>query len=220
MTKFFDVFISYGRTDSKEFAIKLQTSLNKHGFQVWFDFNDIPLGVDFQNQIDDGIEKADNFLFIISPHSVNSSYCLKEIELAIKRNKRIIPLMHVEQINRETWQQRNPNGTDEEWESYKAEGKHTSFKNMHPTIGKINWVYFREDKDDFDQSLADLINLLRLHGDYVEQHTSFLIKALEWERNQKQTRYLLTGEEKQFAQSWLKFRFKDKQPPQYGSVKL
>ncbi|MGB3636553.1 MAG: toll/interleukin-1 receptor domain-containing protein, partial [Rivularia sp. (in: cyanobacteria)] len=63
MTNFFHAFISYGRADSKEFAKKLQTSLNKHGFNVWFDFNDIPLGVDFQNQIDDGIEKADNFLF-------------------------------------------------------------------------------------------------------------------------------------------------------------
>ncbi|WP_414623430.1 TIR domain-containing protein [Calothrix sp. CCY 0018] len=213
MRKFFNAFISYGRADSKEFAKKLQTSLNKHGFKVWFDSNDIPLGVDFQNQIDDGIEKADNFLFIISPHSINSEYCLKEIELAIKRNKRIIPLMHVEQINRETWLSRNLNGTDEEWELYKDEGKHDHFKNMHPTIRKINWVYFREDKDDFDKSLADLINLLRLHGDYVERHTSFLIKALEWERNQKQTRYLLTGEEKQKAQSWLTFRFKDEQPP-------
>ena len=213
MTNFFHAFISYGRADSKEFAKKLQTSLNKHGFKVWFDFNDIPLGVDFQNQIDDGIEKADNFLFIISPHSINSLYCLKEIELAIKCNKRIIPLLHVDEINRETWQQRKPNGTDEEWELYKAEGKHTSFKNMHPTIGKINWVYFQEHKNDFDKSLADLINLLRLHDDYVEQHTRFLIKALEWERNQKQTRYLLTGEEKQLAQDWLKIRFKDSQPP-------
>lgn len=213
MTKFFDAFISYGRVDSREFAVKLQSSLNKHGFQVWFDFNDIPLGVDFQNQIDDGIEKADNFLFIISPHSINSLYCRKEIELAIKCNKRIIPLMHVEQINRETWQQRNPNGTDEQWELYKAQGKHDHFQNMPPTIRKINWVHFREDKDDFDKSLANLINLLGLHKDYIGEHTKFLTKALEWERNQKQTSYLLVGEEKQQAQSWLKIRFKEEQPP-------
>ena len=213
MTEFFNAFISYGRADSKEFALKLQTSLNKHGFKVWFDFNDIPLGVDFQNQIDDGIEKADNFLFIISPHSINSPYCLKEIELAIKCNKRIIPLLHVDEINRETWQQRNPHGTDEEWELYKAEGKHTSFQNMHPIISKINWVYFQEDENDFDKSLADLVNLLRSHDDYVEKHTRFLIKALEWERNQKQTSYLLVGEEKQLAQNWLKIRFCEQQPP-------
>lgn len=60
--------------------------LTEQGLKIWFDQNDIPLGVDFQNQIDDGIEHAHNFLFIVAPHSVKSPYCLKEVELAIKRN--------------------------------------------------------------------------------------------------------------------------------------
>ncbi|NES23093.1 MAG: toll/interleukin-1 receptor domain-containing protein [Symploca sp. SIO3E6] len=209
----FDAFISYGRADSKAFATKLQACLAEQGFQVWFDFNDIPLGVDFQHQIDDGIEKSSHFLFIIAPHSVNSPYCGKEIELAIKCHKRIIPLLHVEQISQETWQRRNPNGTAEDWEAYQTKGLHSSFPNMHPTIGKINWVYFREGLDDFDKSLADLIKLLGSHTDYAEQHTQFLVKALEWERQQKQTRYLLTGEERQQATSWLQIHFKDEQPP-------
>jgi WD40 repeat protein len=213
MTTLFDAFISYGRPDSKAFAIKLHARLLEEGFKVWFDQNDIPLGVDFQNQIDDGIEKAHNFLFIIAPHSVNSSYCRKEIELAIKHNKRIILLLHVEQISWETWQQRNPNCTAEEWEAYKAKGLHTSRDNMHPAIGKINWVYFREGIDDFEAAFAGLINLFRRHADYVEQHTRFLAKALEWERHQKQNSCLLIGEERQQAQSWLKIRFNDEQPP-------
>ena len=104
MKNLLDTFISYGRADSKAFAAKLHDRLLKEGLKVWFDQNDIPLGVDYQNQIDDGIEKARNFLFIIAPHSINSPYCLKEIELAIKRNKRIIPLLHVMQISQETWQ--------------------------------------------------------------------------------------------------------------------
>jgi WD40 repeat protein len=211
--KFCDAFISYGRADSLAFGRKLHARLLEEEFKVWFDQNDIPLGVDFQNQIDDGIEKAHHFLFIIAPHSVNSPYCLKEIELAIKRNKRIIPLLHVEQISQETWQQRFPHGTPEDWEAYKAQGKHTVFQNMHPTIGKINWVYFREGIDDFEKSFAGLIDLVRRHGDYVEQHTRFLAKALEWERHQKQTSYLLIGEERQQAEAWLKIHFKDEQAP-------
>src|SRR5919202_1951329 len=213
MNKFCDTFISYGRADSKAFATKLHGELLKEGFKVWFDQNDIPLGVDFQNQIDDGIEKAHNFLFIIAPHSVNSPYCLKEIELAIKRKKRIIPLLHVDQISHETWQQRFPHGTPQDWEAYKAQGKHTVFNNMHPTIEKINWVYFREGIDDFDTAFSGLIDLFRRHTDYVEQHTRFLAKALEWERHQKQTSYLLIVEERQQAETWLKIRFKDDQPP-------
>jgi TIR domain len=213
MTTFFDAFISYGRADSLAFGRKLYDRLREQGLNIWFDQNDIPLGVDFQNQIDDGIEKADNFLFIIAPHSINSPYCGKEIELAIRRNKRIIPLLHVEQIDRDIWQQRKPQGTDEEWEAYKAKGLHSSVDNMHPAIGKINWVYFREGIDDFEKSLAGLTELLNRHSEYVELHTQFLANALEWERQQKQHQWLLIGDEKKQAESWLKIRFKDEQPP-------
>jgi hypothetical protein len=187
MKNFFDAFISYGRADSKAFATKLYNKLVEQGLKVWFDQNDIPLGVDFQNQIDDGIEKAHNFIFIIAPHSVKSSYCLKEIQLAVKRNKRIIPLLHVE--------------PDDCWDK------------MHPTIGKINWVYFREEQDDFEAAFSGLISLIRSSSDYVEQHTRFLAKALEWERHQKQNSCLLIGDERQEAEAWLKIRFKHEQPP-------
>ncbi|HEY9674871.1 MAG TPA: TIR domain-containing protein [Waterburya sp.] len=213
MKNLLNAFISYGRGDSKGFATKLHARLVEQGLKVWFDQNDIPLGVDFQNQIDDGINHSHNFLFIIAPHSVNSPYCRKEIELAIKRNKRIIPLLHVEQISWETWQQRNPKGTTEDWEAYKAQGLHTCYQNIHPTISKINWVYFREGIDDFETAFTGLVSLLGRQADYVEQHTQFLVQALEWERHQKQTSYLLIGEEKQQAEAWLKVRFKDEQPP-------
>lgn len=62
MLEFDNAFISYGRADSKAFAMKLYQDLTEAGFQIWFDRNDIPLAVDFQNQIDDGIEKSHNFL--------------------------------------------------------------------------------------------------------------------------------------------------------------
>ena len=145
-----DVFISYGRADSRLFAKRVKERLVDAGLKVWFDFDDIPLGVDYQNQINDGIEKADNILFIISPHSVNSPYCAKEIELALTYNKRIIPLLHVEEISYETWQQRNPDAQEFGWHALKEKGEHSSFPNMHPEISKINWVYFREGIDDFD----------------------------------------------------------------------
>ena len=187
MIKFFDAFISYGRADSKDFAEKLHQRLTERGFQVWFDQRDIPYSVDYQLQIDDGIEKAHNFIFIIAPHSVKSPYCRKEIELAVKRNKRIIPLLHVK--------------ADEFQEQ------------THPIIRKLNWLWFQEGINDFDKSFADLIKVIQKHEDYVKQHTHFLAKALEWEHNQKQTSCLLIAEEKQQAEDWLKIRFKDEQPP-------
>jgi WD40 repeat protein len=213
MKNFFDTFISYGRTDSKAFAIKLNERLAAQDLKVWFDQEDIPLAVDYQEQINDGIEKAHNFIFIIAPHSVNSQYCLKEINLAIQHNKRIIPLLHVEQISQETWQKRNPNKTEDDWKEYQAKGLDSSYPNMHPIISKINWIYFRDNIDDFESSLAGLFEAINRHKNYVEQHTNLLVQALDWLRNQKQTNYLLIGEERQKAEAWLKHRFADVQPP-------
>ncbi|NEO99796.1 MAG: TIR domain-containing protein [Symploca sp. SIO2E9] len=185
MTVFFDAFISYGRADSKAFATKLHHQLTAFGFKVWFDQNDIPPAVDWQRQIDDDIEKAHNFIFIIAPHAVNSAYCLKEIKQAIKYNKRIIPLLHIK----------------------------SSEDKMHPAIRKFNWLHFQEDINSFEESFEKLINTIHQHYDYVEQHTKFLTKALEWSRNKKQTNYLLIGAERIQAESWLKERFKNEQFP-------
>lgn len=213
MGAFQDAFISYGRADSKFFAMRLNERLMERGYNVWFDFDDIPLAVDFQNQIDAGIEQAHNFLFVIAPHSINSEYCRKEVELAVRLNKRIIPLLHVEEIDRETWQSRFPDGTDDDWEFYRQAGKHSSFPNMHPVIGKLNWIYLRDGKDSFDESFESLLKIFERHEQYVHQHTYFLNKALEWERHQKQNRYLLIQEDRLQAEEWLRYRFKDEQPP-------
>ena len=209
---FFDVFISYGREDSKAFAIELNRQLTEQGLITWFDQEDIPLAVDYQKQINTGIEKAHNFIFIIAPRSVNSPYCLKEIELAIKLNKRIIPLLHVTEISQEIWQERNPKETKEDWQEYQSKGLHSSEQNMHPIIKKLNWVYFREN-DNFETSFSGLLEIIDRHKGYVDHHTNLLVRALEWERNQKQTNYLLIGEERQKAENWLKEKFSNEQSP-------
>ncbi len=213
MPDFQDAFISYGRADSLVFAKKLHAHLVNHDLDIWFDQNNIPLGVDFQNQIDVGIEQSHNFLFIIAPHAVNSPYCGKEIELALNCQKRIIPLLHVEQISYETWQQRYPSQTIAQWQDYQAQGLHSSFPNMHPVIGKINWVYFREGMDDFDTSFAGLLEVMHRHRDYVHRHTVFLNQALTWSRNQQQSRYLLTGRDRLLGEDWLRVQFTTEQAP-------
>ena len=78
------IFISYGRKHSLSFAEKLHKHLSDSGFSTWFDLEDIPPGVDFREHINVGIEQADNFVFIISPHSVQSEYCFDEISTAAK----------------------------------------------------------------------------------------------------------------------------------------
>ncbi|MEO0408979.1 MAG: toll/interleukin-1 receptor domain-containing protein, partial [Cyanobacteria bacterium P01_A01_bin.135] len=211
---YWDAFISYGRADSKAFAQRLNDRLAKapYSYEVWFDFSDIPSGVDYQKEIDAAIEKSDNLLFVISPHSVHSKYCRLEIELALKYHKRIIPVMHVEEIDRQTWQQRHPSGMDEEWHAYVEAGKHSCHSQMHPTIADINWIWCREGQDDFEDGLRAVAEVIKRERDYVHRHTVLLDQALTWQRNQQQTRYLLTGETRQQAEAWLAKRF-GAQPP-------
>jgi tetratricopeptide (TPR) repeat protein len=199
MQNYTDVFISYGRKESKTFAAKLYNRLLTNGYTAWFDQNDIPLGVDYQNQIDDGIEKAHNFIFIISPHSVSSPYCRLEVELALRRNKRIIPILHVESFE---------------------------FEKMHPAISKINWIYARENSldsfswdnateiDDFEKAFLGLATLLEQQKNYVQQHTQILQDALAWERHHKSTQHLLVGQKRHEAEKWLLTEFTPpSQPP-------
>ncbi|WP_204137227.1 TIR domain-containing protein [Halomicronema sp. CCY15110] len=213
MSDYQDVFISYGRVDSRDFAAKLSDRLTAAGLQTWFDFNDIPFGVDYQKQIDGGIEQSDNFVFIIAPHSINSAYCSLEVELAVKYRKRIIPLLHVEAISYATWQQRHPDGTETEWQAYCAAGKHSSFTNMPPELSKINWIYLRDGVDDYAAGCRNLLELIERDRDYVHTHTWLLDRALIWERHQKQTQYLLIGRDREQAESWLHQPFSDRQPP-------
>ncbi|MEM7773227.1 MAG: toll/interleukin-1 receptor domain-containing protein, partial [Cyanobacteria bacterium P01_A01_bin.37] len=217
MSNLYDIFISYGRPDSREFAIKLCNRLTALNYRVWFDVNDIPAGVDYQKHIDDGIEKSHNLLFIISPHSVNSDYCRLEIEQAIQFNKRIIPVFHVSSIDQATWKQRNPEKPDEDWDMIKACNMHRGDDknpNMHPVIAEINWFpsTSKNVECNFDEFIAELDEALHLHDDYLEKHTEYLVLALQWERNQRQSRYLLFQENRYDAEKWLKRRFADPHP--------
>ena len=214
MTALQDIFISYGRADSKEFAKYLNDRLTALGYSVWFDFESIPQSVDYQKQIDEGIAKADNFVFIISPHATNSPYCRKEIERAIALDKRLVPIMHIEKISRETWQSRYPEQTEDDWATYCASGQHSCFTYMHPKIERINWNQLDfSDPKNFESAFHALVQVVEQDRDYVRQHTELLSKALDWERRQRQTQYLLIGGVRQQAEAWLKTDFKDRQPP-------
>lgn len=68
-----DVFISYSRKDG-DFARKVNRSLQEAGKNTWFDQESISKGVDFEKELYKGIDGADNFLFIISPDSIESEF--------------------------------------------------------------------------------------------------------------------------------------------------
>ena len=89
------VFISYSRRN-KTFAERLARDLDDAGLDVWIDFRQITGGELWQNEIYRGIELSEFIIFCMSPDSVKSLWCNKEITAAREQEKLIIPIMVVD----------------------------------------------------------------------------------------------------------------------------
>jgi hypothetical protein len=93
MSAMADTFISYSGKD-RDFVRKLHDALAKLNRDAWIDWQDIPLTAEWLREIYAGIEAADNFVLVISPDSVGSAICEKEIAHAATNKKRLIPIFH------------------------------------------------------------------------------------------------------------------------------
>ena len=86
------LFVSYSQKDSVT-ARRLIESFRSINQDVWVDWESIPPGVDWLEQIFRGIEEADAFIFLIGPESIASEVCKVEIARAALNNKRIISIV-------------------------------------------------------------------------------------------------------------------------------
>ena len=175
-----DVFISYSRRDA-DFMRRLHSALSAQNRDIWVDWEDIPATADWWNEIRAGIDAADTFVFIISPDSVMSDVCHREIEHAVSARKRFIPILH-----------RKLTG-----EEVTATGK-----KMHPAISSHNWIYF-QDADDFDKAFKSLQEAIETDLAHVREHTRLLLRAREWDRQGRGGGSLLDSTEVQRAEAWL-----------------
>ena len=79
------IFLSYSRADLK-IAEQIAGNLKQAGHEVFFDRHSIKVAEDFNRVIWNRIQKAQLFVYLISPNSVRAgSYTLTELELAEKK---------------------------------------------------------------------------------------------------------------------------------------
>lgn len=95
MADHINIFISYGRKDARDLAIKLRDDLMAVGYSVWLDLNEIPGGADWSQQIEAAIEQSHILLALLSPASYHSQWCRAEQLRATRKGKRLIPLLAV-----------------------------------------------------------------------------------------------------------------------------
>jgi hypothetical protein len=86
------LFISYSRTD-EVFARQLATSLSGMGADIWIDIRDIPAGLKWSSAIQEGLDRCDAMILIISPSSMASQNVEDEWQHYRDKGKVIVPVM-------------------------------------------------------------------------------------------------------------------------------
>jgi WD40 repeat protein len=207
-----DVFISYSRKDIA-FARLIRESLLQSQIDIWIDWERIPVGEKWWDEICQAIENANVFMFIISKNSIGSSVCKDEINHALKNHKRIIPIL-VDNL------------------------KPDAIKEFAPELPQLNWIIFERDqifrieknpaiKSDkpedsqvalpklpqFEEALGKLGKAIHTDWEWVKYHTRLQVDAIRWESNTRNPGYLVRGAAlEESEQQLLRASGKDPQP--------
>jgi WD40 repeat protein len=89
------VFISYAREDGASLAQRLQSDLEKHGFDAWLDTGRTAGGAVWSMKIEREIDTRQVMLALLSPGSYGSEICRAEQLRALDKGNRVIPLFAV-----------------------------------------------------------------------------------------------------------------------------
>jgi hypothetical protein len=168
----------------------LVDSLTAHQHSVWVDWQNIDYSAKWWQEICEGIEQAQNFLFIITPDSMNSEYCHKEIQYARQLGKRIVTVIRChpdEKLLVVSW--------------YKKPWEQTARENWE-YLQTIQYLLFRPE-DNFNTALDSLFQTISTDPVHVQTHTRLLVWIREWKNSEQNPSFLLRGDDLRNAETWL-----------------
>lgn len=171
-----DAFISYRRIAADTaFVDRLQEDLQTRGKQVWVDRAKIEPAADWSERTARGIRTAKAFIFVISPESVVSHECLRELELAAQLHKLIVPVV-LREVDRR--------------------------QHLPETLSRPNWIFFSSGHDA-EHALDDVIEALDEDLGWRDTHTRLAVRTKEWTDAQRDQSFLLHGNDLHAAEDWL-----------------
>lgn len=88
------LFCCYRRLD-QHLAVQVVQELEHSNHQVWYD-DRLNVGQNWWDEILRRLSWAEGMLFLISPESVQSEFCMKELRIALKAKKPVFPILLVE----------------------------------------------------------------------------------------------------------------------------
>jgi len=176
-----NVFVSYSRKD-KDFVLWLSDALQACDIKVFRDLDDILPTEEWWPRIETLVAAADTVIFAISPDSVSSKLCARELALCERLNKRVAPVVF----------------------------RDVSGHVLPDTLAKLNHVFFTATHE-YDRALAKLAAALRLDIAWIREHTRIGEIAMRWE-SRGRTGGLLEGDDLMEAEAWLARRPKTAPP--------
>ncbi|MGD0012965.1 MAG: NB-ARC domain-containing protein [Bryobacteraceae bacterium] len=88
-----NVFISYARSDGVQLAQRLHQDLSSEGFDVWLDTQGVASGKSWTEAVERAIDGCQVALALLTPGSYVSEICRAEQLRALRKGKRVIPLL-------------------------------------------------------------------------------------------------------------------------------
>jgi hypothetical protein len=136
-----------------------------------------PANADPEAIISRAAEACDNYVLVLSPYTLADVFCLQGLLFALSLNKRIVPVL-IETV---------------------------AAHHLPEPLQTLETIDLRQRSVPLAQTDGGRQLLQTLHhaADYHQAHTQLLVRALQWERQQRHPDLLLQGDELTQYQRWL-----------------
>ncbi|MEL7313069.1 MAG: TIR domain-containing protein, partial [Pseudomonadota bacterium] len=158
------LFVSYSRSD-ETFVSHLTQALTERGRETWVDVDAIRPSEKWMPSIRAAIDGAEAVLVVISPNSLSSEICGKEVEHAARQQKRLIPVV------RENVEVKVP-----------------------AALQELNWIFAR-DGDSLTEAIDKIVEAIDTDLEWVHAHTRLLVDATAWDQRARDPSFTLRGTE-------------------------
>lgn len=171
------VFVSYSRRDL-DFADQIVAVLSWQGFLPVIDRKGIHGAENWKQRLGQLILESEIVVFVLSPDSAASEICGWEVEEAVRRGKRIIPILC----------------------------RPLEDQVPHDILRDLNYIHFYADEDlpgsGFGTGLVRFIEALSVDMGWLREHTRLEELAARWDDSDRDTDLLVRGSELEACNSW------------------
>jgi WD40 repeat protein len=170
----FDAFVSYRRIPADtSFVGRLEQELAARGKRLWVDRTSIEPAADWLQRIDRGIKASRAIIFVLTPESVASEQCLRELALAADLHKLIVPVL-LRPVERD---------------------------GLPSSITRLSWIDF--SSRDVAAGVEEVIEALEGDLEWRDKHVRLMVRASDWADVGHDRGFVLRGGDLRAAEEWL-----------------